>query len=94
MKLNNAEKYEPIGTIRVTKVRFPIAYENKVEELVSDGLTRDEAEEKVEGMEIELELYYEKGSGFFAVESEAVECSTDIFSPYTGKKCEKPEDDE
>ena len=94
VKLNSAENYESIGTIKITKDRFPIAYENKVEELVSEGVAREEAEEIVDGMEVELELYYDKGTGFFAVESEAVECSTDIFSPYTGELCEKPEDDE
>lgn len=95
VKLNNAENYESIGTIKITKDRFPIAYENKVEELVSEGLTREEAEEIADGMEVELELYYDKGTGFFAVESDAVDCcSVDIFSPYTGELCERPEDDE
>ena len=41
------------------------------------------------GMEIELEIYYEKGTGLFAVESEAVESGT-IYSPYTGELCEEP----
>lgn len=38
-------------------------------------------------MEIELEIYYEKGTGLFAVESEAVESGT-IYSPYTAEVCE------
>jgi hypothetical protein len=40
-------------------------------------------------MEIELEIYYEKGTGLFAVESETVESGT-IYSPYTGELCEEP----
>jgi hypothetical protein len=38
-------------------------------------------------MEFELEIYYEKGTGLFAVESEAVESGT-IYSPYTAELCE------
>ena len=56
-----------------------------LEEKVCD--TRDEAEQLVSDMEFELEIYYEKGTGLFAVESEAVESCT-IYSPYTAELCE------
>ena len=38
-------------------------------------------------MEFELEIYYEKGYGLFAVDSEAVNSGT-IFSPYSGAEGE------
>ena len=38
-------------------------------------------------MEIELEIYYEKGYGLFAVDSEAVNSGT-VFSPYSGEEGE------
>ena len=80
--LNHGDSYESIGVFTLTKDKFPIAFGNKVEELMEQGCTREEAEKLVGEMEIELEIYYEKGTGLFAVESEAVEC-TPIFSPYT-----------
>jgi len=80
--LNHGDSYESIGEITLTKDKFPIAFENKVEELMEQGLTREEAEKSVSEMKIELEIYYEKGIGLFAVETEAVVC-TPIFSPYT-----------
>lgn len=70
-------------TITITKSKFPIIYANKVQELVDNGISRKDAELFVEGMQIDLELYYEKDYGLFGVECEAVECS-DICSPYSG----------
>lgn len=81
--LNNADNYEHLCTIKLTKDKFPIAFENKVMELMSEcKMTRDEAEKAIPDMEIELELYYESGYGAFAVDSEAVEAGT-IYSPYS-----------
>ena len=90
MKLNSVEEYEPIGTIKLTKERFPIAYNNKIEELLEEGAceTREEAEKVMKDAEFNLELYYHKGYGLFAVESEAVESGT-IYSPYDGSLCEE-----
>ena len=89
VKLNNSDTYESIGKITLTKEKFPIAFNAKVEELLEEGVEtdREEAERLVSGMEIELEIYYEKGTGLFAVESEAVESGT-IYSPYTAEECE------
>lgn len=50
---------------------------------MSSGMSSEEAE-RVALEPIELELYYEVGSGLMAVESEAVEANGSIFSPYTG----------
>lgn len=91
VKLNNSDTYEHLCNVVLTKDKFPIAYENKVQELIEEGCadSREEAEAQIKDMEIELEIYYEKGTGLFAVESEAVESGT-IYSPYTGELCEKP----
>lgn len=88
VKLNNSDNYESIGAIILTKEKFPIAFNAKVEELLEEGVetSREEAERLVSQMEFELELYYDKGSGLFAVESEAVESGT-IYSPYTADLC-------
>lgn len=89
VKLNNSDNYESIGTIKLSEDKFPIAYRAKVEELLEEGVceTEQEAKSVVNDMEIELEIYYEKGTGLFAVESEAVESAT-IYSPYTAELCE------
>ena len=86
LTLNKVEDIERLCVVRLTKEQFPIAFENKVQELLeSTDLTREEAEQQVPSMEIELELYYEQGYGLFAVECDAVE-SIDIVSPYSGRK--------
>ncbi|MCQ2771587.1 MAG: hypothetical protein MJ236_07345 [Clostridia bacterium] len=87
VKLNSSDEYEFLCNVTLTKDKFPIAFENKVQELIEEcGLTREQAEESIEKMEIELELYYEKGFGLFAIESEAVTSGT-IYSPYSGEFC-------
>lgn len=88
MKLNNPSEFEPIDVI-LTKEKTPIAYNNKIEELVEEGVykTKEDAEKDNPSFFMQCELYYEKGYGTFIVESDAVECG-DIYSPYNGKKCE------
>lgn len=83
-KLNKPDEYESIE-ITITKDKYPILFKNKVEELLEQGAfsTQTDAENFVEGMVIELELYYEKNNGFFAVESEAIGNGCEIASPYT-----------
>ena len=86
LRLNNSENYEHLCDVKLTKDKYPIAFSEKVQELIEDcGMTQEEAEKAISDMEIELEIYYHKGFGLFAVESEAVECGV-IFSPYTGEK--------
>lgn len=90
VKLNNSDEYEALDVIKLTKDRFPKAFQAKVEELLEEGVceTQEEAESMIGDMGFELEVYYEKGTGLFAVESEAVESGT-IYSPYTAELCEE-----
>lgn len=89
MKLNNAENYEHLANVRLTKDKYPIAFEEKVKELIEEcGMTRAQAEKSVEDMEIELEIYYQKGYGLFAVESEAVDAGA-VYSPYNKEEYEQ-----
>lgn len=87
VQANSVENYESI-MVRLTKKDYPIAFKAKVEELMESGAFNDsrEAEEWVENTPIELELYYDKHSGLFGVEAEAIECgATAICSPYTAE---------
>ena len=90
VKLNNSDEYEALDKIKLSKEKFPKAFQAKVEELIEEGVcsTQEEAEKIVNDMEFELEIYYEKGTGLFAVESDAVESGT-IYSPYTAELCEE-----
>lgn len=90
MKKNNENNYESIN-VRLTKWTFPIAFNNKVEELLEEKAfkTREEAEKWLSQTPIELELYYEKHAGLFGVEAEAMEnCSETLCSPYTKEEFE------
>lgn len=88
VKLNNYDNYESIK-VTLSKGEYPIAYNNKIEELVEEGLykTTEDAENDNPTIEIEMEIYYEKHYGLFAVESAAVESGT-IYSPYTSELCD------
>ena len=88
MKIHKPEDAETISVL-LTPGDFPLAYKEKVDELMEQGAfnTREEAERWVRTTPIELELYYEKHSGLFAVESESLECSG-IKSPYSGDELE------
>lgn len=66
MKQNSAENYEPVNVF-LTPDKTPIAYQNKVQCLMSSGMTEAEAR-KLALEPIELELYYEVGRGLFAVD--------------------------
>lgn len=89
VKLNSADTYEPI-VVRIDKNVAPIAYDNKIAELVEQGCysTKEQAEDENPYFELECEIYYEKGYGVFVVEEGAVESCT-IYSPYTGELCEE-----
>lgn len=84
IKMNNADNYESIN-ITLSKENTPIAYQNKLDELMDCKVfdTQAEAEKWLRETPIELELYYEYGYGLFGVEAEAIE-STEIQSPYSG----------
>ena len=91
MKLNNPENYESIK-VRLSQEKTPIAFGEKVKELVGCGLSKEEAEEQVSQTEFELEFYYEKDFGLFAVEADAVGGGADIFSPYSREQLEDSDD--
>ena len=91
-RINKAEDCEPID-IYLTEDKFPIAYKKKLEELIEEGMEEYEARAFIRECPIELELIYHKGLGLFAVESEAVECTT-IYSPYDGSVCDGCDDNE
>ena len=78
--------FEEVIEVLLTPTRFPIAYKNKVDELMEQGAfdNREEAERWVQTTPICLEIIYEKHSGLFAVESEAIE-SNSCSSPYSKK---------
>lgn len=88
IKLNNEDSYERLCNVKLTKDKFPLAFEAKVNELTMSGLSREEAERAVPNMEIELEVYYSPNLGLFAVETDAVDNGATIYDPYTGEQCE------
>ena len=84
-KLNLNAEPEILGVFKLDRDRFPFAWNNKVAELMEQGMSREDAEDAVSKMDFQLEIYYEKDYGMFAVESDAVECNANIYSPYNGK---------
>lgn len=88
VKLNSAEECERLIII-VDKEQYPIAYRNKIEELVEQKCydTIEDAERDNPTFEMDCEIYYDKHSGLFAVECGAVESGT-IYSPYSGEICD------
>lgn len=92
MKKHNALNYDSI-MVYLDENRTPFAFEEKVKELIEEGLfdNEDEARNFIRTTPIELELYYHKGYGLYGVESCAVELS-DIYDPYDGAKMEECDD--
>lgn len=86
--LNNSDNYESI-MVRLTPKDTPIAYEHRVVDIMTGGASRKEAE-KLALEPYELELYFESGTGLFAVDPMAVESGT-IYSPYSREPCQKSE---
>ena len=82
IRMHDCDKIE---SVKINLKEYPKAYQAKVEELMEEcGMSREEAEETAD-CEIELELYYQKGSGLFGVESEACEACENggLYSPYS-----------
>jgi hypothetical protein len=72
--------------VYLSPTKTPVAYKNRVEELIEEcGMTREEAEREAFNTSIPLELVYEKNCGLFAVDSQATDCST-VWSPYSQKE--------
>lgn len=88
MKANKAGEEETIAVL-LTRRTFPIAFQNKLNELMEQGAfdNEEDAIKWIESTPIVLEIMYEKHSGLFAVESEAIE-SGGIVSPYSGEEIE------
>ena len=85
MKINPPESCETIEVL-LTEDRYPIAFRNKIEELMEQGAFKDEKEARkwLSSTPIVLEIYYEKHAGLFAVESDALEsCPESLCSPYS-----------
>ena len=88
MKANKVGQEETISVL-LTRKSFPIAFQNKLDELMELGTfnSEEEATRWIESNPIVLEIMYEKQSGLFAVESEAIE-SCYLMSPYSGETIE------
>lgn len=84
-----------IETVTIRLTDYPVAMKNKLDELMEEGAfdSREEAERYLRQTPIVLEVYYEKGQGLFAVESDALDGGADICSPYTRKPLVEPEED-
>ena len=89
VKINKPGHEEAIE-IRLSREKTPKAFKEKLEELMEEGAfnTEKEAIEWIEKTPFVMEIYYERGSGLFLVESEALE-NGDIVSPYTKELLEE-----
>lgn len=90
--LNDCDSYEFLTNVKLNPEKFPIAFNNKVDELMKQKAfnTREDAETYVKCADIELELYYEPSNGVFAVESDAIENGCSVISPYSGRAYKYP----
>ena len=91
MKLNPTFAIETVE-VRLTPEKYPIAYQNKLDELMEQGAfdTKEEAEKWIRESTFVLELYYQKHHGLFAVESDALESAFETMSsPYNGEAFEE-----
>ena len=86
----NKPGHEEVIEIRLSREKTPKAFKEKLEELMEEGAfnTEKEAIEWIEKTTFVMEIYYERGSGLFLVESEALE-NGDIVSPYTKELLEE-----
>ena len=83
-KLNNSDQYDAFEVF-LDEAKHPTAYANKLKCLMEGaGMSEEEARHEISTTPIEMEFYYEVGSGLVAVESGAVESGT-IYSPYSGE---------
>lgn len=84
VKINRSSDSEVIEVF-LSERTTPIAFRNKLNELMEQGAfeTEKEAKDFIETNPFELELYYQKDCGLFGLDPEAVASST-CYSPYTG----------
>ena len=89
LRRHNSEEMETI-VIRLSLEKFPIAFERKVLELMSGGMTRLAAISFINKTPFLMEAYYSTGNGLFLVESEAVESDgIPLHDPYTGEELDE-----
>ena len=83
IKINDPDHIEVIE-VRLSREKTPIAFKNKLEELMEEKAFDNEKEaiEWIEKTPFVMEMYYEKGHGLFLVESDALD-DVGIASPYT-----------
>ena len=79
----NEPNHEEVIEVRLSREKTPIAFKEKLDELMEEGAfdTEKEAIEWIEKTPFVMEMYYEKGQGLFLVESEAID-NCHIVSPY------------
>lgn len=83
-QLRITEEVGDVLDVYLSPDEYPETYKKKHTELVqSCGMTEKEATELLKKNPIQLEFFYSMDQGLFAVESEAVEC-TSIYNPYNG----------
>ena len=91
MKKYNSDQIESIK-IRLSENSNPICFKTKLNELVKNGMTEQEARNYINTTDFDMEIYYEEDYGLFMVEADAVE-GTSIFSPYSKEEMEEPDED-
>lgn len=67
----------------LTEEYHPIAFNNKLRELISEGMSEDAARHFIKNTPVSMEVYYETGKGMFMVECNSIERGDKIYSPYT-----------
>lgn len=92
IKVNDENHIEYVN-IQLSRDKTPIAFKNKLEDLMEKGFETEEAIEYIESVPIKMELYYEKGHGLIMVESDELDCNLDICSPYTKEPFEQIENE-
>lgn len=89
-QLSEANLVESI-VLFLDEQKHPVAFKNRLLSLTESGLSDEEARNVIlEG--IEVEVYCDKQTGVFLLESEIVECGAELYHPYTGKELELPQD--
>lgn len=68
--------------LTISANQYPKVAMAKKEELMSQGLSEEDANNVISNLYFDIELFYSKGNGIFAVESGAVECE-EVYDPYT-----------
>lgn len=72
--------------VKLSTGKFPETYKKKYKDFIeSDGFTKRDATISTNDTIFQLELFYSKGQGLFAVEADAAEYIP-IFNPYDGKE--------